>query len=142
MLGRQPDLVEELLDVPLTACAVADPVDAERIADDRPYPLARVEARERVLEDHLHLPPQRAELTLAKPGDRTALEDDVAAGGLEQADDAAPESRLAAAGLAHEPERLALVDGQRDAVDRVHASRLPCERSPPDGEVLLDVLQL
>ena len=52
--------------------------------------------------------------------DRAALEDDVTFGGLEQADDAAAERRLSAAGLADEAERLSGLHVERHVVDGVH----------------------
>ena len=62
-----------------------------------------------------------------KPRDRPTLEHDVAGCGFEQPDDAAPERRLAAARFADEADRLALVDRERDAVQRMHRRDLPLE---------------
>ena len=50
-------------------------------------------------------------------GEHMALDEHLARGRLVEADDAAPERRLAAARLAHEAERLAARDVQVDAVD-------------------------
>ena len=73
--------------------------------------------------------------------DVAAAEDDLSAGGIEQPHDAARERGLAAAGLADDAERLAFVQRQRDAVDRLHRSDLLLEDDPAsNGEVLLDVL--
>ena len=53
-------------------------------------------------------------------------------GQLVQAHEAAPECRLAAAGLAHEPDRLAGAHLERDLVDRLHACHLAADHpSPP-----------
>src|SRR4051812_41072781 len=74
-------------------------------------------------------------------GDVAPVEDDPAAGRIEQPHDAAREGRLAATGLADDPERLALVERERDAVDRPYRGNLLLEHDPlRDGEVLLDVL--
>src|SRR5207244_2883584 len=122
VLRRKPDRLEQLLDLLLTAALVPDAVDLHRVADDRPDALARVERRVRVLEDHLHLAPQRPQRPRAQPADRGAAEDDVAGGGLEQPHNRPAEGRLAAARLADEPQRLAFGDGEADVVDGVHAS--------------------
>src|SRR5439155_3323210 len=70
-----------------------------------------------------------------------APEDDPAARRVEQAHDAAGERRLAAARLADDAERLALVERERDAVDGLHGRDLLLEDDPArDREVLLHVL--
>ena len=62
-------------------------------------------------------------------------------GGIEQAHDAARHRRLAAARLADDAERLAAVDGEGDAVHRLHGGDLLLEDDPAgDREVLLQVL--
>ena len=58
VLGREPDDVHQLLHAPLRV-AVRLAVDDERVGDDRAHALARVERGRRILEDHLHLAPQR-----------------------------------------------------------------------------------
>ena len=66
VLRVEPDRVHQLLDRPLAlALARLELVDRERLADDRADRLARVQRRVRVLEDHLHLAPQRLELLAA-----------------------------------------------------------------------------
>src|SRR4051812_25304718 len=70
VLGVEPDLLHQLLDLrlqPAARLAVVEAVDAERLADDRADRLARVERRVRVLEDHLHLATERLELALERP---------------------------------------------------------------------------
>ena len=51
---------------------VADAVDEQRLADDVEQRHPRVERRERILEDHLHLAPQEPQLALR---DRRHVED-------------------------------------------------------------------
>ena len=64
-----------------------------------------------------------------------------AVGRVEQPHDAAGERGLAAAGLADDAERLALLDAEGDAVDRLHGADRLLEDDPArDREVLLDVL--
>src|SRR4029079_14480760 len=95
VLGREAHGLEQLLDLRLAFLAVADAVDLERVAHDRANALARVQARVGVLEDHLHLAAQWAQGAGPEPADRGSLEDDVALGWREQADDGAAERRLA-----------------------------------------------
>jgi ABC-type oligopeptide transport system ATPase subunit len=143
VLGREAHELEQLGHVALDLAAVADVVDAQRIADDRAHPLARVERSVRVLEDHLHLPAQRLQLAAGELGDVAALEVDRARGELEQADDAAAERRLAATRFAHEPECLAGSHLEADAVHGVHPGDLALDDDALlDREVLADVVDL
>ena len=120
---------------------LVDAVQRERRADDLADPLARVQRRERVLEDHLHLAPDGLELRAAGLRDVGAAEADRAAGRVEQAHERARQRRLAAARLADEAERLALAQVQRDVVDGVHVGDRAVEQQPLlDREVLLEVV--
>jgi hypothetical protein len=65
--------------------------------------LARVHAVEGVLEDHLDARAELAELALRQKADVAAKITDGAGGGLDQAQDAAPDGGLAGAALAHQP---------------------------------------
>jgi hypothetical protein len=85
-------------------------VQAQRHPDDLAHALARVERRERILEDHLHLAPQRLHLLPPRPSDVLPAKAERAVGRVDQAHDRPRHRRLAAAGLPHQPERLALVD--------------------------------
>src|SRR5262249_6102559 len=136
------DRVEQLLHPALALVPGRGPVDLHRIADDLSDALARVEARVRVLEDHLHVAPQRTELARTELLDLVALEDDYSVRRLEPPDDAAAERRLPAARLSDEPERLALGDRERDVVDGMHARHLTPKHALPDREILLDVLDV
>src|SRR3954447_3783106 len=146
VLGVQPDLLHQLLHLrlqPAARLAVVEAVDAERLADDRADRLARVERRVRVLEDHLHLATERLELALREAGDVPAAVLDRPAGRVEQAGDQARRGGLAAAGLPHQAERLALHDVERHAVDSVHGADLALEQDPArDREVLDEVADL
>ncbi len=139
VLRRETDGLEQVLDPLAATLLVVDPVDLEWAADDRADALAGVQARVRILEHDLHLPPNRPQRASAKPGDVTALEQDAALGGLEQADDRPAEGGLAAAGLADQPEGFAFPYREGDVVHRVHARDLALQEPFPDREVLLDV---
>ena len=107
-----------------------------------PTRCARVQARVGILEDHLHLAAQGPKGAGAELRDVPALEDHVALGRLEQPDDRAAERGLPAAGLADEPKRLSLADGEGHIVDGMDRPDLAPEHALPDREVLLDVLDL
>ena len=78
VLGVQADDLEELLDAPLALGGRPDAVELERLADDEPDPLARVERRVRVLEDHHHVRAGAGASRVARARDVAALEDDPA----------------------------------------------------------------
>ena len=76
-------------------------------------------------------------------GDVVAVEADLPAGGLEQAHDQARRRALAAAGLAHDPQRLAAAHLEADAVDRLDGADLALKHDPArDREVLDEVAHL
>ena len=141
VLRVEADDLEQLLDAALDLGVGAELVHLERLGDDEADALARVQRRVRVLEDHHHLAPDRPHLRAREVRDVAPVEDDLAAGRVEQAHDAARHRRLAAAGLADDAERLALVDGEGDAVDGLDGADLLLEDDPArDREVLLQVL--
>src|SRR5262245_21052961 len=93
----------------------------------------RVQRRHGVLEDDSDPPAANpAQLTLSPAGQVLALEDDGAAhdaaGPWQEADDREARGRLAAARLADEPQRLALVEREAHAVHRLDHAR------PAEGE--------
>ena len=117
-VGGQADDLEQVADLRARLAPAREAVGPQRLADDAADAVARVERRERILEDHLHPPAQRPQLVLAELGDVLAVEEDPAArSACRGGGSRAPDRRFAAAGLADEPERLAAVDRQRDAVD-------------------------
>ncbi len=122
-----------LVSISLDAAARCGRVHAEVLArhfgelladDDR-----RVEGAQRALIDDADLrAPQRPELPVRQAEQLDAVETHAAvrdAAVLRQvADGAHGERGLAGAGLAHEPEALVLVDGERDVADRVQDAEL------------------
>src|SRR5581483_11505311 len=143
-LGPQSDQAQELGDPLDPLSSAADPVDQERLADDLQERHAWVQRRERVLEDHLHLTPQRPHAAAwdVRDVDDLAMlgaEQDLASRGIERAQDAARGRRLATARLAHERERLALPDLEADVVDRADVADNAAQETPLDREVLLQV---
>ena len=140
VLGREPDAVEQLLDAAVELLARGDAVELQRVADDLADALARVQRRVGVLEDHLHLAPQRPQLALAQLGELGAAEAHRPRGRGEQLEHRARQGRLAATRLADEADRLALLDAERDAVDGAHRADLAVDEDPGlDREVLDEV---
>ena len=121
--ARDPDLLEQLdgLLVRLLLRNVVVPPD--RLRDLRPDRQRRVQRGHRVLEDHRDLAAAHVlELPLAQLRQVTAVVEDGAGDDLgrwlrDQAHDRERGDRLAAAGLADDPERLALLDREADPVD-------------------------
>ena len=121
-LGIEADVREQLGDPRRALGLRADAVDDQRLLDDRLDAHPRVERRVRILEDHLHVPPRLAQRARGRaPSTSSPLKRDLARRRLDQAEDAAPGRRLAAARLADQAERLALLDRERHAIDRPHA---------------------
>ncbi len=136
---RQPHQLEQvedaLADLPRRERLVGD----EGLGDDGAHAHARVERGERVLEDRLHrfavVPPARS----VQGVELLALEADAAAGGLLEAEDDLGGGRLAAAGLAHEAERLARRDRERDVVHRPDDALGASEKAALHREELAEV---
>ena len=96
---------------------------------------AWVQRRDRVLEDHLELRPQRAEELAPEVGEVVALERDRSALRRDELHHGLAHGRLAATGLAHEAERLA---GEHVDADVGHGVDL--EPGAPDRELDDEVL--
>src|SRR3954470_14521853 len=139
VLGVEADEVHELLDLLLALAVVAlDVVDDERLADDRADGLARVQGRVRVLENHLHVAPQRLQGVARHVSDVPAAVVDLAARRLEQAREQARGRRLAAARLADDAEGLAAEHVEAHAVDGLHRPHLPAEHDARGQREVLD----
>ncbi len=138
VLGVEPDHLQHPLHFLLDPALGLDALEPEGSADDRADGVPRVQRRVRVLEDHLHVPAHRTHSAHPEVSDVLALELDLAAGRFEQPGDQPPHRRLAAAGLAHDAQRLAGLDLEVEAVDRVHGADLPLQQALLDREVLLE----
>ena len=115
---------------------------AHRLGQDVAHLEAGVQTGERVLEHHLHAPPQRPERADREIVDALAVEHHLAGRRVEQTQDAAPDGGLAAAGLAHQRQRLALGDGERHAVHGMYRGDPRAEHARAHHEVLLEVVHL
>ena len=129
----QPDEPQQLLHPPSPILDRADRVVVQRLLQDVADRHPRIERRERVLEDHLHLPAHPPQRGAAELGDLLAVEVDRAPRDREQAGDQPRERGLPATGLADEAQGLATPDLQVDAVDRSHGKA----GEATDGEMLV-----
>src|SRR5262249_18292874 len=130
----QPDAVEEIGSLPVRVLTCREPVQAQRLADDLPACQGRVEGRVRVLKDDVHAAPVGFQTASRKVRDVDAVKPDRPRGRLEEAHDAVRDRRLAAAGLADEPEHLARGERERDVFDGVNDGAAAEART--DREVL------
>jgi len=112
VLRGQPDLREQFPDASISLGRGRMEVQPQRQAQDVVHALARGERRVRVLEDHLHLPPDGTQLPVAQVRDVLAVEEDAPSRGRHEAKDQPGERGLAAPALAHQAESLAFVNGE------------------------------
>ena len=139
----QPDDLEELLDAFLLLLARGEVVHLDRLADDVANRHPRIQARVRVLEDHLHLATHPAKLLATERRELGPGEAHGSRRRLVELQDRAAGRRLAAAGFPDEAERLALFDEERDAVDGAHGADLALEEDAlREREVHHEVLDL
>ena len=139
VLRAETDGLEEILHALLAAF---DPVDLERRTDDLADRLARVQRRVGILEDHLHLAPQRSQLARRQLGDVAPVETDRAGGRVEEPQDQPGGRRLAAAGLPDDAQGLAPADVQGNVLDGVHLGLPASEDALFDREALGQVVEL
>ena len=138
----QPDRIHQLIDaVELLGTRPAG-VFVQRLGDDRRHGHAGVEAGLGVLKDHLHRRAQLPEPRLAHRADLGPVDLYRALGDVVKPQHRAPAGRLPAAGFAHNAQRLALVDVERDAIDGLHGPHLPAQDAADDGEMHLEAPNL
>jgi len=134
---RQPHPIHHLGHAVVEFGAVAGEAEvADRLRDDVAHPHARIEARERVLEHHLHAAAQGPQAASGEPVDALARQIDLARGRVGQAQDHAAQRGLAATALAHHRQGFALRHREGDAVDRVDHADAPAQEPAFQGEVL------
>ncbi len=124
--------------------ALGDAVDHQRVADRLLDRHRRVEGSVRVLEDHLQVGPELAELGPAHVGDDALaalgmVVGDRAARGVHEPEEGPTQGGLAGAGLPHDAQHLAAGDGQGDAVDGLHAPPLEAEQAGERAALELEV---
>ena len=115
-------------------------MDLQRLGNQAADGHPRIQTGVRILKDHLHLAPHLADVFTAEPGQLLAEQPDAAGGRFEELEDGASGRALAATGLAHQAERLALLDRERDPVDSAQRADLAPKHSLHDREVHLEVI--
>ena len=138
--GRQMHHVQQLGHARVAGSGVGHAVDQQRLADDLRDRHARIERREWILEDHLHLAPQRSQSLAGKSrhidlGAAFGTKPDFARRRRDGTQDAARGGGLAAAAFAHQGQCLAARDGEADIVDRAHLPGQPSKESAMDRVV-------
>jgi len=142
VLRAEAGQLEQRGDAVEPGATIAHAVDQQGLGDVVEDRHARVQRAERVLEDHLDLRPQRPQrgaLQRRQVHHTTVggAEQDLAAGRRHRSQDAARGGGLAAARLADQAERLALLYGEAHVVDRPHGGNdAPAEASADLEELL------
>ena len=136
LLGGEADLLHQPLGRGDRLAALLAEVQPDRLQQRLADRHAGVEAGERILEDHLHVAAEAAQLAGGQRGEVGAVEGDAAAGGRDQAQDQPSEGGLARARFAHHPENLAGPDVEVDALDRADCGPGRTEQGAGAAEVL------
>ena len=108
----------------------------DRLGDDVGDRHARIERRVRVLKHELRLAAEGARLRVVEREHVLTVEAHAARGRLDQPQHEAADGRLAGAGLADQRQRLAGLDREAHAVDRVHMRGRAAEHGTARDEVL------
>ena len=113
----------------------------QRLGDDVAYGHARTERGKRVLEHDLHAAPLLAQPFRVESREVLAEPDDAARARLDQTEHGAAECRLAAAGFADDAERLAGMQLEAYAIDRLERHKAPPQQAADrDREMHREVL--
>src|SRR3984885_9785046 len=114
---REPDAIEESSHPALGVRAVRrHTMKEERLDQDSPDRMARVERGHRVLENHLHAAPQRPHLELRQLRDVLPVEHDPARIDVDEPHERAAERRLARARFANDADGFAPAYPEVDAM--------------------------
>ncbi len=126
------DLAHPVPNLPWRACSRR----AQRLGDRLLHRPAGIQRVVRVLEDDLHAPAQ-AFAVLGQPRlQRPAFEHDLAPIAVHQPHDESAQRRLAAAGFADQPERLARLHVEADVIHRAHPRAGTPQQAASHGETL------
>ena len=99
------------------------PAHLHAFRDRLHHGFARIQRREGILENDLHVRTAFPQFPAAELKDILPVENDLSGGRLDQPEDAAPGRGFSAAGFADDAESSALLQGEGDIVDRVqHAA--------------------
>jgi hypothetical protein len=99
VFATQSDFLQQLSHALLGGGAFGQLMDGQSLPYRGPDRHARIERRERVLEDDLHVAAHRPQVLSLECADIDSVEADVTAGRLDQAEDRESQGRLAAPGF-------------------------------------------
>ena len=128
--GSRPTSSSTWRTLAIRSALVPDLPDVQRLEHDVPHLAPRVQRRDGVLEDHLDVRAHGAHVVTVERRELLTLERDGSTRRSRELHDRPAGRRLAAAGLAHDAERLAGEDVEADAGDGVDL-----EAGPADGEL-------
>src|SRR5699024_7855556 len=142
IVGVESHHLEQLFDTiqPLLTGAAIEII--ERLGDDTPYGISRVERAKRILEDHLHVGARVADLAGAEMADLFALEVDLTRRRLDQLQHRTPQRGLATAALAHQAQHLALLHLQVYAVYGLDRGNRTSQQAALDREMHLEIANI
>src|SRR5579859_439640 len=109
----------------------------ERLRDDLTNCKARIERAKRILEDHLHVRALAPKLSWVDLGEVHPVEDHRADCRLDDLQDRAAKGGFPAAALAHQAERLAMLNGEVHSIYRLHRGDGATQQTAADGKVNL-----
>jgi hypothetical protein len=131
-LGIEPDLGEHALDLaPPRHGIAAEAMDLQPFLDDLRDRKPRRQARERILEDDLHLAPQGPQGSAAQSFEPLAIEADHARA-VDEAQQSEAERRLARYRFADHAQGLARVEAEIDAIHGFDVAGGAAENAAPD----------
>ena len=128
-IGQQAHHVQQLAHARLHGLPVAGhAVYLERFRNQVTDLHARIQRCERVLIDHLHGAPELLLPLTLEASQVLAIEQDAAVTGGQHLHDGQTSSGFAAAAFADQPQCLAAIERERDAVDSLHSANLAFEQ--------------
>ena len=142
LAGVQTHLGQYFAHALLAILGRANTVDHQSLGHTLAHGDTRVKRGVGILKDNLHITAQRLHLAAVGLEDVLALEEYLASGGLLQPQHRAPSSRLPAAALSHQPQRLATAHVETYVIHRFHRGHRATHDAPLDGEVLFEVAHL
>ena len=128
---RQPDAIEEPPHPALGVGFVAsDAMKEERLDQDSPDRMARIERGHRVLENHLHAPPQRPHFRLRQSRNVAAVEDDAARVDVDEPHERAPKRCFARPRFADDADGFAPAYPEVDSMQDFDAANAFAAQAP------------
>jgi len=134
----QADALQQVIDFFLPFRPDCDLVDIQRLTDDVTDGHAWVERGIGILENDLHLAPERAQLLLVEVGNVGATDLDQTGRWLVKTGNRAADRGLATARFTNQTESLAFEDLERDIVDCLEFSC--AAKTTADMEIFLEIL--